>query len=147
MASDTVTVACKAPNGVLLRLFEMKPHVEPVLGGGTREVVQAVQVGPVIKINGYAAEAGKMPASGAEVLLGYALTPGVPADFFDQWLKQNEQHDLVLNGLIFAHTQTASVKSQIRENEARWDGLQPMSQKADPRMSKRDQTAIAPASE
>ncbi len=143
--AETVTVACKAPNGIFMRLFEMKPHVEPVLGGGTREVHQAVQVGPMVKINGYAAEAGKMPASGAEVIKGYALTPGVPADFFEEWLKQNQDHDLVLNGLIFAHAQPNSVKAQIRENESRWDGLQPMAQKADQRMSKRDQDKIEPA--
>lgn len=143
--ADTVTVACKAPNGVIMRLFEMRGRTEPVLGGGTREVNEAFQVGPMVTIKGYAAEAGKAPASGAEVIRGYALTPGVDAAFFEAWLKQNQEHDLVVNGLIFAHAQTNSVKSMVRENEDRWDGLQPLAQKADERMPKRDRDKIESA--
>lgn len=142
---DTVTVACKVPTGLVLRLHEMRPHTEPVLGGGTREVMQAFLVGEPVTIKGYAAEAGKAPTSGADLVLGYALTPGVNAEFFDHWLKQNEDLDIVRNGLIFAHGQAASVKAQARENEGTWDGLQPMAQTKDPRMSKRDQAKIEPA--
>ncbi len=145
MSNDTVTVACKHPSGLSLRLFEMRPVVEAI-PGGTREVMMAHLVDhPPVKINGYAAEAGKMPTSGAELAMGYALTAGVPAEFFDKWLKQNATHDLVVNGLIFAASSVGSVKAQTRENEKRWDGLQPMEQRGDTRMSKRERDRLEPA--
>lgn len=144
--SETVTVALKCPLDIDLRLHEFRTISVPLPGGGTRDERQAFPTGDKVRIKGYRAEAGKNPTSGAELSLGFALTPGVSAKFWDQWLEQNKEHDLVLNGLIFAHAHTQSVKSQTRENEDRWDGLQPVSQKNETRMPKRrDGMKIEPA--
>lgn len=123
--SNTVTVACKVSNGLLLRLFRMVEDVELVLGGGTRKVKRAEQVGDVVKIHGPgAALFGKNPSY--SIVAGYALTPNVDAEFFAEWLKQNKDHDAVKANLIFAYDKPADVEACAKEHEAQRSGLEPI---------------------
>lgn len=125
MAKETVTVACKLPNGLQLRIFKMVPSREPVLGGGTREVEKAEQIGGVVHINGNAVEIGKSPkfpiTDG-----GYALTHNVDAEFFTTWLEQNADHDAVRNGLIFGTPKQDTIEKRSREGEKLRSGLEPI---------------------
>ena len=134
-AGATVTVACKYPGGLILRRHVMKPKTELVMGGGTREVQEAVATGEQVVINGPAAEPGKMPfqrgPSGApipktqvDVIYGFALTHGVPKDLWESWLEANEDSAMVRNGLVFAHGQAASVKAQAKNHEKQRSGLE-----------------------
>lgn len=124
--TGTVTVACKVPHGLVLRL-QMKTKVnEPVMGGGTREVEIYVPR-PDVKtytVNGPVTEQGK--ASKALVVDGFALTTGVPADFWQEWLSQNRELGAVVNGLIFAHEKKDSVDDMAAERKAQRTGLEPM---------------------
>jgi hypothetical protein len=130
--AKTVTVACKMPNGVLLRLFKAETVQEPVPGGGFRDVQVMRHTGDVVRINGYAAEAGKSPAS-PMTDEGYALTYGVSRDFWDQWLSQNRDLAMVENKLIFAHASSQSAKAESRDHAKTRNGLEPMAIKGDPR--------------
>jgi hypothetical protein len=123
--TGTVTVACKVANGLLLRLFKMVEDAEPVLGGGTRKIKRAEQIGEAVKINGPgAALFGRNPAY--PVVAGYALTPNVDAEFFTEWLKQNKDHDAVKANLIFAYDKPADVEACAKEHEAQRSGLEPI---------------------
>ncbi len=111
--AGTVSVACKLPNGLALRVFKMIPHSEPVMGGGTRETEIAVPLGETVVLKGYAAPFGMAPD--APVAGGYAITAGVDADFWATWIGQNAEHPAVKNGLIFAAERVDSVQKQAKE--------------------------------
>lgn len=131
----TVTVACKLPNGLKLRVFEFVKGSEPVLGGGTREVQVPRQVGEAVEVKGFSIPRGpdfdpeKMPPMSG----GFALTPGVDADFFEKWMEQNKDSQVVREGLIFAHEKSSSARDEAKEKAELRSGLEPLAQGADPR--------------
>jgi hypothetical protein len=69
--TDAVTIACKLPNGLVLRLSAAGRRTGP------RYVVK-----------------------GSEG--GYALTEGIPKDFWERWLRQNKDAPCVVKKLVFA---------------------------------------------
>lgn len=125
--SNTVTVACKLPAGVVLRVFEMIDHTEPVLGGGVRATKLSRETSRVT-IKGTAVPFGKAPPG--EGLGGYALTYGVDAALWEAWYHANQNSDLVRNKLIFAHEDSDKVSGaakDLAENESGMEGVNPTS--------------------
>jgi hypothetical protein len=123
---DTVTVASKLQNGLVLQLYKMVPTREPLPGGGTRETKRAEKVHQPITIAGCAVFRGVDLAEREPKVLtgGYALTHGVDAEFFAEWLRQNADADIVRNKLVFAHaTDTAG---QAKEHAALKSGAEPL---------------------
>lgn len=53
--------------------------------------------------------------NGAEDNNNLGLTTRVAADFWQAWLVNNKDHDIVKNGLIYADTQTVLTKSRRRK--------------------------------
>jgi len=133
-SGETVTVACKLPHGLMLRLFEMVDAPEPISGGGMKMVPRARQIGRAITVRGTALPFGKLPDFKIEG--GYAMTEGVDADFWDQWLKANADSDVVRNGLIFASPRIGHAIGQAREQEEVRSGLEPLLLDRDPRAPK-----------
>lgn len=129
MAGETVTVACKIPNGLHLRVFKMVDAQEPV-SGGTRTVKRAQQDGDTVFVRGPAVPFGQALQN---AIAGYALTSGIQAEFWAKWLEQNKDHDAVRNGLIFASTKGDEVRGWAKEGERVRSGLEPLQQKDDPR--------------
>lgn len=123
-SSKTVTVACKHPPGILMRVFEMDEYEVPVLGGGMRKERRAVAVGDPIKINGPAVPYGQRPSF--VIAGGYALTPNVPADFARAWMEQNKSSDLVKNSVIFIHEKADYATEKAKEQRAVKSGLEPL---------------------
>lgn len=124
-AKATVTVACKLPNGLLLRLFKMEDVDTPVMGGGVKTIKEAQPIGEPVKINGYAVPYGKRPRF--SIISDMALTKDVPAAFWHEWLKQNQKLDVVVKGLIFAHGDTDRVEHAAAERgEELFCGLEPL---------------------
>ena len=132
MAGPTVTVACKIPNGLFLRIFDFAEHSEPVMGGGTQTVKRAVQKGAQIKVNGPAVPFGKVPdfmQAG-----GYALTPGIDKEFFDKWLEQNADLDAVRNRLVFASEKAETTIKRAEDGASILSGLHPINPDKDARI-------------
>ena len=64
----------------------------------------------------------------ALVIGGHGITEGVDKDLFDAWLAANKEAAAVINGLIFAHGKTESVKAEASEktdNKNGFEGLNP----------------------
>lgn len=144
--TDTVTVACKISNGLVLRLYEMAEVGEAVFGGGERTIKKAFQVGEDVVLRGCALEqdslrAGRMP--GYPHVGGYALTSGVSREFWEKWLEQNKDLPAVKNHLVFADENLNNATDMAREREevqSGYEGIDP----ADP--SKRTGIrAVSPA--
>lgn len=135
-SAKTVTVACKHPAGLLLRLFDLEDGTEPVLGGGSRAIKVPVQKGETVRINGPAVPFGKQP--GYYVFGGYALTPNIDADFMTRWMKDNADHPLVKNNLIFVRGSENVAKDQAKEQAGVLSGLEPLAVSMDPNAPSKD---------
>jgi hypothetical protein len=130
----TVTVACKLPNGILMRVYAMEEYQEPVMGGGWKAVKRAVQTGSEVLINGMAVAFGKAPPH--DLRSGFALTYGVDADLFSEWLKQNKDNDIVKGNkasnnqpYIFAFSKTPDAEAKAKELATLRSGLEPIDPK------------------
>ena len=126
----TVTVFCKLPAGLRLRLHEVREENELVMGGGSRKVKLARPMGEPVVINGTAAPHGHAPRdkAGNYILVsgGYAATPNVDKDFWDKWMYQNNELDLVRNHLIYAHEKPAEAEAWARDHVSIRTGLEPL---------------------
>jgi hypothetical protein len=121
--NNLVTVACKVPNGLLLRIFKMAPAREQT-PTGYRDIERAELVGEPVRINGPSAP--KDENREIRIVGRYALTPNVNKDFFDEWLRQNADHEAVKAGLIFAHSSQSRVSDQAKERKDVMSGLEPL---------------------
>ncbi|MBB3743903.1 hypothetical protein FHX10_003402 [Rhizobium sp. BK591] len=121
--AETVTVACKMPHGLILRVFDKVKVQEPMPGGGTKGVDRAMPRPETVTLKGYLEkyDPSLPPAARGS---SYALTYGVDKDFFELWLKQNHDLDAVVNHLVFAHDQdTAGMAEEYRNTRS---GLEPV---------------------
>lgn len=123
--SGFVTVGCKIPNGIILQLSTMEQSTEPVMGGGHRDVKVGRKIGEKYTVRGPSLKLGEIPAF--VMAGGYALTVGlVPEDFWNEWVKQNADADIVRNRLIIAHRSVDDAESECTNNASLRTGLEPM---------------------
>lgn len=108
--SDKYVIGCKLPNGMVIR-------------GAGKE----------FKLNGANSSLIEDPRTGqkASLLHGFGVTEDVPADIWDEFLKTHGKTPAVVNGLVFAQNDMASVKSAAKEREKQKTGLE----QADPKKS------------
>jgi hypothetical protein len=101
-----VTVACKL--GVArfeLQLCEKRTVRVPSSGGVTIEEDHYFRVGKIWVVRGTAYPEGTPPKGfirRPEEVEGYALTKGIPKEFWDEWVHQYKDLEMVKNRLIFA---------------------------------------------
>jgi len=68
---------------------------------------------------------------------GYALTPGIPADFWNTWIEQNKLADYFRppdgaeHGMVFAYATTESARDAAKEQKGLKSGLEPLSTAVD----------------
>jgi hypothetical protein len=116
------TVACKLPQGIKIRAYQERTEQQPVMGGGVREVTVWRPVGKYIRIKG-----PNVPLQFralVETVGGYALTSGVPADVFEQFMEHNKDSDFVKNDMIYGHEQRGRVVAWAREREGLKTGFE-----------------------
>jgi hypothetical protein len=135
--SETVIVACKLPNGMILQLWEMVEMVEPVMGGGLRKVnvARPHPDGRVYVLNGNRTPFGVQPDH--EIRHGFGLTYNVDKEFFEKWLHDNRLSAVVKNGLVFAHEKREDVRAHAEEmsrEKTQFEPLDPDNLAADPRV-------------
>lgn len=128
-AGAKITVCCNVPNGLRLRLFEFVDASEQVLGGGTRtyKIAQPIQRNDrsvEVLIKGPSVPHGVRPDY--LIVGGYALTQNVDKDFFDEWMRQNKDTQLVKNRAIFANESPIEAEAQARDNRDAKSGLEPL---------------------
>jgi len=119
--SETVTVACKLPHGLMLEIVDpaVFVDVDPKVG------VQARPPGERIHIKGCARPVGvPLSEDAPQVVGGYALTPGVPAQFWERWMEQNKNAPFVTSNLIFAHRKAGDAVAESKEKRAVRSGLE-----------------------
>jgi hypothetical protein len=114
-SNATVVVASKAPFDIILKLYDFVERSEPVMGGGVRTFKQAQErmsaESFIVQGNSWAQNQGPHQ----QIVGGYAITHGIPRAFWDEWLDQNKELDMVKNKMIFAHSEAASVTSRATD--------------------------------
>lgn len=87
-AAEVVTVGCKLPHGLWM---EMQAEGQPAI---------------------------KILARGcnsSDVIGGFGITPNVPKDFWEAWLKEHREMKYVKNKQIWAYGSTAGARDKARE--------------------------------
>lgn len=107
---DTVTVACKLPNGL---------HLENITPAGVKVRVTLMGARLPVDANGREIQAFELAGS-------FGLTPNVPRDFWEQWVKENANYGPYKQGMIFAQDGRDNARAQARELEDVRTGLEPM---------------------
>ena len=98
-STDTVTIGCKMPHGLILDLTEPgKPAAKFVVRGN----------------------------NSARLIGGFGITEGVPREFWNAWLSKNKEMVFVKKGLIFAYGKSADVEAKATEKAAMPHGFEPM---------------------
>jgi hypothetical protein len=130
---DTVTVACKLPHGVILRVFEWEEFDEPMRDGTIRRGRRGRPIddqqftirGTWVGSAGQAYHAHNSAV--AELLPGgFALTQGVPKELWDLWHEQNRHSALVKNKIIFAHATHTTMQTEAAGFRDVKSGLEPL---------------------
>jgi hypothetical protein len=123
-AGQKVTVACKLPNGLILRVFSWAEQDLPILGGGFKTEKVSIPMGEPVLVHGTAFPYGELP----KVLIvgGYALTPNVDADFWDLWLEQNKSSDLVRKNQVRAMEKPDDASAWAKDHATVQSGLEPI---------------------
>jgi hypothetical protein len=120
---ETVVVACKLPNGIVLQLCKKEQATEQT-PSGPRTVEIGVKSGDKYVVRGASIPWGTTPKY--LMVGGYALTSGIPREFWDEWLRQNDDNDFVKRGLVFAHVAMEDTEAHAMEGEKVSTGLEPI---------------------
>jgi hypothetical protein len=137
--SRTVVVACKIPNGLMLQLQRPVDRMEDTRGGPEPRRYNAFY-GRRYFVHGPAFPVGTLPKGFPRQPLiegGYAITRGIPAEFWEQWLQQNKLAAYVVppdgaeHGMIFAYPDLEDTAAAAREQEKLLSGMEPLSTDTD----------------
>ena len=120
----TVSVASKLPMPLVLQLHDQVKKYEPVMGGGQREVIEYQKRfgAPTFTVEGNSFPQIKGPHQ--QLVGGYAITHGVPKAFWDEWLEQQGQSEIVVNNMIFAHEEAKSTTAEATEKSSLKSGME-----------------------
>jgi hypothetical protein len=128
-ARSYVIVACK----LAVARFELqlcrKARVTEQTQTGPREIDQYFKTGEIWVVRGTAYPEGTPPKGyikRPEEVLGYSITKGIPRDFFEEWMKQYGQTEMVKNRLIYACDTYDEIEGEARENEGVKDAFSPL---------------------
>lgn len=98
--TQTVTVGCKMPAGLILEMGQLgEDNYKRVVIHGTNSLDSR---SPAPRMSG-------MPV--LPMVGGFALTPGVPKDFFEAWMKAHDRLDVVRKGWVFAQDKLADAQA------------------------------------
>lgn len=129
--TETVTVACKIPAGIIFDLCTLVDDYEPVLGGGKREIKRAEPTGVRVSLRGPARDLQAMRAGQYvenPLAGGYALNPGIPAEHWAKVERDYASHPALLNRLVFAQKSDQSAIAEARnlhQVESGFEGIDP----------------------
>ena len=135
----TVTVACKIPTGLRMQL---ETPTKRIISGrdGDELVTFNIPGGKVYHVHGPEMPRGiTLPEGVVPPLIvgGYALTPGIPADFWNRWVEQKKLADFFVppdgaeHGMIFAYATVESARDAAKEQKGLKSGLEPISMDRD----------------
>lgn len=136
-SGETVYVALKLDVAWFeLQHCEAKEFWEQGTQGG-RWTELNVKCGPIKRVRGTAyPRGGQLPEGFPDrptLWSGYSITAGFDKAFWDEWVRQHHQMDVVVNQFIMADTNRERLKDRCRERAAMLTGIEPLNPKGDER--------------
>lgn len=138
--TDSVTVLCKIPQGFMMQLHEKRTFTEVGLGH-SKEVSQFFPTGHEFRLNGSAHAQNEGPH--CRTVGAYAVTEGVPKEFWEKWLEQNKTLEAVKNGMIVGFDETDYAVDFAKENRALKTGLERLNPHDLPKLDQRFKVVTA----
>jgi hypothetical protein len=131
------SVGLKLPNGLTLHLQHKITQPEARRDGtmGSAEMWVPDYSIEGVTLFGNAVPKGEQPR--CLIVGGYAVTPNVSFDFMSAWMKQNQNLELVKNGLIIVHEKKSHVVGQAKEQAGHRSGLEAITPDSDPRIPRK----------
>jgi hypothetical protein len=143
---STVYVCSKLPMSIELQLETQISRPMPGRFGMEPTVVK-VKSGDIYIIRGIARAQGQLPKGYRlpryviEDSEGAAVTRGIPTEFWEQWMAENAETDMIKNRLVFAHADPDYLADEAREhlqegekNAGVVTGFEPLVPDRDPRL-------------
>lgn len=132
--STHVTVACKI--GLPWIDFEVcEPRdIMENTQTGARQVTQWFRTGKAVRVRGTAYPRGEAPEGFPEkpqMVLGYALTPNVLRETWEQIAEQHKRAPYFTSGMVRAFASTADIKAYASDLETESSGLEPIQRTKD----------------
>jgi hypothetical protein len=126
--TDTVTIGCKWPNGIVMRLYDFEEVEIMVNGRVFKENISIANPDyPEFTLNGFSIDRNPMAERPEYAIIGgFGLTHGIPRDFAEAWFKQNAQSELVKQGLVFMEGTEQRARAQAKEYRPLQSGVQPI---------------------
>lgn len=116
---ETVTVACRMPSGVILRIFEMVDETKVTSSGmQTSKVAREVQR---VELNG----SSPRNRQGPHFLNAAGLTQ-VSRHLWETWCAQNHDSDLLARRIVFTAGVEDDTNAAVREVESVLTGFEPL---------------------
>lgn len=131
--TGSISVACKMPNGLKLRVFKPIQEFDDVVGGGKRPATIWKPYGDAVEIKGNAVPREQEKYFPTEY--GFAITSNIDKDFWDVWLEQNKESDIVKNKIIFAFEKKADIQVESKKLESVRSGFEPLNKDKDHRVA------------
>jgi hypothetical protein len=128
--TDTVSIICKVPNGIVIRAFEKVEEFEQSPTGlRSYHIVKGI-AGTEFKCEGPAA-IYHQPANMFDLLSrsypgGFAISHGCPRETWNSWLHWNKDTPLYREGLIFAVGDAADAAIEAKSRASVVSGLEPL---------------------
>lgn len=97
--SKGISIGCKLPHGVLLRLKNESGDMVEVVIKGT---------------------------NAARIVGGHGITEDVDPDFWRAWLAKNAGHSAVVSGALFSYGDVKSVESEAKNRRKAVTGFEPL---------------------
>ena len=118
--TETVVVCCKLPQGHRARLHSwIERDIE--VNGVRQKMRMSTPTGEEMLFKGPAHGQNEGPR--VAMAGGFGLTFGVPKDFWDKWVAQHGELDLVKKGLIFARESNNKAIGAAKERRDESTGL------------------------
>lgn len=131
--SRAVHVVCKMPRGLLLQLTQVVKQKQRVMGGGIEIVDTPMRVGKQVRLRPTVLPYGAVP--NYPIVDGFSITE-VEGDFWRSYAQQNENFTMITDGLLRGFDTEQEARAYCREYSKLKHGLEPLSQKDDPRIEK-----------
>lgn len=129
-SGDLVSVACKVPMGLILRVYrkQMMPH--KTTDGAIRDVPEFHQFGKEYMVYGPSHPQNMGPH--CAIIGDYAITPGIPKEVWDLWSAQHRDDMMVINRMIFAYSSN-KIAGAAKEHAELKSGLERLDSKQLPK--------------
>lgn len=123
--ANTVAIACRLPHGFVLQAQEKFTVAEPTQSDPSRKVERSRFTGPKFRVAGFAVS--RDPSDERErqtVVNGFGITPDVPKELWDAFLKDSADWSPIEAGLVRAFPSEARAKDFARSGDAQFSGLE-----------------------